>query len=189
MPPLQKKTTVAQNMKILFFSWKYIVWPIKWLEISPGSWILNQILNIDSSFRFICKYMRKLLFIIDFCKNFQGKFFFQSWHQFSTVNCTHSYRSLLSGIFLNSYPVKARCAQHLKCAFSHDSTRSLQTDGLSVKSRESASWSKNASFCELKQKLNNWNKNWPPASLIRARRVCLQALNSVIHLIVGHHLI
>ena len=98
-------------MKILFFSWKYIVWPIKWLEISPGMWILNQNFETNISLKFICKYMQKLILFCDFCKNFQGKFFFKGLHQFSTINCTYSYKSLPLGIFLNSYLVKAHCDQ------------------------------------------------------------------------------
>ena len=93
----------------LIFSWKYIVRPIKWLEISPGIWILNQKFKIDTSLRSISKYTGKSLLFIQFCKNFQGKFFFKGQHQFSTMNCTYSYKSLLSGIFFNSYPIKAHC--------------------------------------------------------------------------------
>ena len=51
------------------------MWPIKWLEISPGIWILNQNFKIDTSLRSICKYMGKLILFIEFCKNFQGNFF------------------------------------------------------------------------------------------------------------------
>ena len=53
--------------------------------------------------------MQKLILFNNFCKNFQGKFFFKGLHQFSTINCTYSYKSLPLGIFLNSYLVKAHC--------------------------------------------------------------------------------
>ena len=100
-----KKVTVAQN---------YIAWPIKWLEILLGIWILNQNFKIGVSIKFIYKYMGKVILFNEFCKNFQGKFFLKSQHQFSGMNCTYLYRSLLSGIFLNSYPIKAHCeGQHL----------------------------------------------------------------------------
>ena len=55
------------------------------------------------------KYIRKGTYFNDFCKNFQGKFFFKGLHQFSTINCTYSYKSLPLGIFFNSYLVKAHC--------------------------------------------------------------------------------
>ena len=70
---------------------------------------MSQNFETNISLRSICKYMQKLILFSDFCKNFQGKFFFKGLHQFSTINCTYSYKSLPLGIFLNSYPVKARC--------------------------------------------------------------------------------
>ena len=86
------------------------MWPIKWLEISPGMWILSQNFETDISLRSICKYIQKLIFFNNFCKNFQGKFFFKGLHQFSTKNCTYSYKSLPLRIFFNSYLVKTHCA-------------------------------------------------------------------------------
>ena len=97
--------------KNLIFSWKYIVWPIKWLEISPGMWILSQNFETDISLRSICKYIQKLIFFNDFCKNFQGKFFLKGLNQFSTINCNYSYKSLTLRIFFNSYLVKAHCGR------------------------------------------------------------------------------
>ena len=61
---------------------------IKWLEISPGIWILNQNFKMNISFRSICKYMRKFMSFNEFCKKFQGKFFLNSQHQCSTINST-----------------------------------------------------------------------------------------------------
>ena len=106
-----KESNGGLEYENLIFSWNYIVWPIKWLEILPGIWILNQNFKIDMSSRSICKYMGKLIFLNEFCKNFQGKFFFEGQHQFSTMNCTYLYKSLLLRIFLNSYSIKAHCVR------------------------------------------------------------------------------
>ena len=106
-----KESNDGLKYENLIFSWKYIVWPIKWLEISPGMWILSQNFKTNISLRSMCKYMQKLTLFSDFCKNCQGKFFFKGLHQFSTINCTYSYMSLPLGIFLNSYPVKAHCGK------------------------------------------------------------------------------
>ena len=88
------------------------MWPIKWLEILLGIWILNQNFKIGISLKFICKYMGKVILFNEFCKNFQGIFFFQS-QKTSSINSTYLYKSLLSGIFLNSYPIKAHCEDML----------------------------------------------------------------------------
>ena len=45
--------------------------------------------------------MRKLQFIIDFCKNYPRKFFFRININWGSI--------LLSGILLNSNPIKAHC--------------------------------------------------------------------------------
>ena len=71
------------------FIWKYIVWPIKWLEILPGIWILNQNFKIDRSLRSIHGYIRKWTHFSDFCKNFQGKFFLKDQYWFVTIKCTY----------------------------------------------------------------------------------------------------
>ena len=39
------------------------------------------------------------------------KIFFKDQYQLSTTNFTYLYQSLLPGIFLNPYPIKAHCAQ------------------------------------------------------------------------------
>ena len=93
----------------LIFSWKYIVWPIKWLEILPGIWNWNQNFKIDGSLRSMYKYIRKWTYFSDFCENFQGKFFFKGQYQFFTINYTYLYKSLLLRIFLNPYLIKAHC--------------------------------------------------------------------------------
>ena len=61
--------------------------------------------------KFYIKYLTNSKGFSDFCKNFQGKFFFKGLHQFFTINCTYSYKSLSSGIFFNSYPTKAHCVR------------------------------------------------------------------------------
>ena len=68
--------------------------------------------------KFYIKYLTNSKCFSDFCKNFQGKFFFKGQHQFSTIKCTYLYKPLLAGIFLNPYPIKAHCA---------DSNPSLET--------------------------------------------------------------
>ena len=61
--------------------------------------------------KFYIKYLKTSKCFSHFCKNFQGKFFFESQHLFSTMNCTNLYKSLLIllRIFLDLYPIKAHC--------------------------------------------------------------------------------
>ena len=72
-------------------------------------------MNLESEFqntqvlKIYIQYLKILKRFSDFCKNFQGKFFLKGQHQFSFINCTYLCKSLLSGIFLNSYPIKAHC--------------------------------------------------------------------------------
>ena len=110
MPPLQK-CNGGLKYENFIFTWKYIVWPIKWLEILPGIWNWNQNFKIDGSLRSMYKYIRKWTYFSDFCKNFQGKFFFKGQYQFFTINYTYLYKSLLLRIFLNPYLIKAHCVQ------------------------------------------------------------------------------
>ena len=78
-----------------------------------GNFIRNMNLESDiqntSILKFYIKYLKNSKRFSHFCKNFQGKFFFKGQHHISTINCTHLYQSLLLGIFLNSYPIKAHC--------------------------------------------------------------------------------
>ena len=69
MPPLQRKQRWPKIWKF-YFSWNYIVWPIKRLEISPGMWILSQNFEINILLRSICKYIQKLILFNNFCNNF-----------------------------------------------------------------------------------------------------------------------
>ena len=89
-PPLHFCNGDIENENFIF-TWKYIVWPIKQLEILPGIWILNQNFKIDRSLRSIQKYIRKWTHFSDFCENFQGKFFFKGQYQFVTIKCTYLY--------------------------------------------------------------------------------------------------
>ena len=109
MSPLQK-CNGGLKYENFIFTWKYIVWPIKWLEILPGIWNWNQNFKIDGSLRSMYKYIRKWTYFSDFCENFQGKFFFKGQYQFFTINYTYLYKSLLLRIFLNPYPIKPHCA-------------------------------------------------------------------------------
>ena len=45
-----------------------------------------------------------------FLQKFSREIFSKGQHQISTMNCTYLYHSLLPGIILNSYPIKAHCA-------------------------------------------------------------------------------
>ena len=78
-----------------------------------GNFIRNMNLESDiqntSILKFCIKYLKNSKRFSHFCKNFQGKFFFKGQHHISTINCTHLYQSLLPGIFLNSYAIKAHC--------------------------------------------------------------------------------
>ena len=112
MSPLQK-CNGGLKYKNFIFTWKYIVWPIKWLEILPGIWNWNQNFKIDGSLRSMYKYIRKWTYFSDFCENFQGKFFFKGQYQFFTINYTYLYKSLLLRIFLNPYLIKAHCEWHI----------------------------------------------------------------------------
>jgi len=89
-PPLHFCNGDIENENFIF-TWKYIVWPIKQLEILPGIWILNQNFKIDRSLRSIQKYIRKWTHFSDFCENFQGKFFFKGQYRFVTIKCTYLY--------------------------------------------------------------------------------------------------
>ena len=100
-PPLHFCNGDIENENFIF-TWKYIVWPIKWLEILPGIWNWNQNFETDISLRSICEYIQNMILFNNFCKNFRGKFFFKGLHQFSTINCTYSNKSLQSGIFLKA---------------------------------------------------------------------------------------
>ena len=107
-PPLHFCNGDIENENFIF-TWKYIVWPIKQLEILPGIWILNQNFKIDRSLRSIQKYIRKWTHFSDFSNNFQGKFFLKDQYWFVTIKCTYLYSSLLLRIFLNPYPIKPHC--------------------------------------------------------------------------------
>ena len=112
-PPLYFCNGDIEN-KNFIFTWKYIVWPIKQLEILPGIWILNQNFKIDRSLRSVYKYVQKWTHFSDFWKNFQANFFFKGQYQIFTIQCTYLYKSLLLRIFLNPYPIKPHCEASLK---------------------------------------------------------------------------
>ena len=102
------------------------MWPIKRLEILLGIWILNQNFKSIISLRSIREYKRKLTLFNDFRKKFEGKFFsrvnmasilhnkiFSSdKHFYSLLHTSYNYvnKSLLAGIFLNSYLIRGHCA-------------------------------------------------------------------------------
>ena len=79
-------------------------WPIKWLEILPGIWILNQNFKIDKSLRSIHRYIKIWTHFSDFCK---GNFFLKininslSWNVpiYTSPYCWE--------FLLNPYPNKA----------------------------------------------------------------------------------
>ena len=64
--------------------------------------------------KFYIKYLKNSKRLSHFWKNFQGKFFFKGQHQFSTMNYTYLYKSLLLRIFFNSYPIKAHCERKIE---------------------------------------------------------------------------
>ena len=74
-------------------------------------------MNLESEFqntqvlKIYIQYLKILKRFSDFCKNFQGKFFFKSQHQFSTIKYTYLCKSLPLGIFFNSNPIKAHCEE------------------------------------------------------------------------------
>ena len=60
MSPLQKYNGGVKYENSIF-TWKYIVRPIKWLEISPGICILKLNFKIDISLRFMCKHNSQMV--------------------------------------------------------------------------------------------------------------------------------
>ena len=75
--------------------------------------------------KFYIKYLTNSKCFSDFCKNFQGKFFFNSQLQSSIIKCTYWYTSLALRIFFNPYPIKAHCEQH---CWRHRWQHSFQTN-------------------------------------------------------------